>query len=284
MEEMRIYIANLGKYNEGELVGAWFTPPVDFEEVKERIGLNDEYEEYAIHDYELPFEIDEYTPIEEVNRLCEMVEDLPEYIQEELSELQSYFGSIEELCEHEDDIICHSGCDDMADVARCYLEESGQLGELPAHLQNYIDYAAYGRDMELREPLLSQTTAYMKSYGRPVCISFRKYRRIFLIQGQLVCCPIFLERTDNMKKIRSYTSIWSVEKVLYSINDFKLPFPITFTQMAWFVVSVFAVILLGNLPPLSFIDGAFLKYFGVPSALTWFMCQKTFDGKSLMAS
>ena len=49
--------------------------PVDFEEVKERIGLNDEYEEYAIHDYELPFEIDEYTPIEEVNRLCEMVED-----------------------------------------------------------------------------------------------------------------------------------------------------------------------------------------------------------------
>ena len=149
MEEMRIYIANLGKYNEGELVGAWFTPPVDFEEVKERIGLNDEYEEYAIHDYELPFEIDEYTPIEEVNRLCEMVEDLPEYIQEELSELQSYFGSIEELCEHEDNIICHSGCDDMADVARYYLEESGQLGELPAHLQNYIDYAAYGRDMEL---------------------------------------------------------------------------------------------------------------------------------------
>ena len=62
-----------------------------------------------------------------------MVEDLPEYIQEELSELQSYFGSIEELCEHEDDIICHSGCDDMADVARYYLEESGQLGELPAH-------------------------------------------------------------------------------------------------------------------------------------------------------
>ena len=132
MEEMRIYIANLGKYNEGELVGAWFTPPVDFEEVKERIGLNDEYEEYAIHDYELPFEIDEYTPIEEVNRLCEMVEDLPEYIQEELSELQSYFGSIEELCEHEDDIICHSGCDDMADVARYYLEAVSYTHLIPS--------------------------------------------------------------------------------------------------------------------------------------------------------
>ena|SRR3712207_6541640 len=82
-----------------------------------------------------------------------------------------------------------------------------------------------------------------------------------------------------MKKIRSYTNIWSVEKVLYSINDFKLPFPITFTQMTWFVVSVFAVILLGNLPPLSLIEGAFLKYFGIPVVLTWFMSQKTFDGK-----
>lgn len=55
MEEMRVYIANLGKYNEGELVGAWFTPPVDYDEMAERIGLNGNYEEYAIHDYEPPF-------------------------------------------------------------------------------------------------------------------------------------------------------------------------------------------------------------------------------------
>ena len=67
MEEMRVYIANLGKYNEGELVGAWFEPPIDMDEVRERIGLNEQYEEYAIHDFELPFEIGEYTPIEEIN-------------------------------------------------------------------------------------------------------------------------------------------------------------------------------------------------------------------------
>ena len=29
MEEMRVYVANLGKYNEGELVGDWFEPPID---------------------------------------------------------------------------------------------------------------------------------------------------------------------------------------------------------------------------------------------------------------
>lgn len=82
-----------------------------------------------------------------------------------------------------------------------------------------------------------------------------------------------------MKKIRSYTSIWSVEKVIYAINDLQLPFPITFTQMTWFVVSLLAVIVFGNLPPLSMIDGAFLKYLGIPVGITWFMCQKTFDGK-----
>ena len=60
---MRIYIANLGKYNEGELVGAWFTPPVDYDEMAERIGLNEQIRRNTlIHDYELPFEIDEYTP------------------------------------------------------------------------------------------------------------------------------------------------------------------------------------------------------------------------------
>lgn len=82
-----------------------------------------------------------------------------------------------------------------------------------------------------------------------------------------------------MKKIRSYTSIWSVEKVLYSINDLRLPFPISFTQMTWFVLSLFLMILLGNVFPLSLIDGAFLKYLGIPFACTWFLSQKTFDGK-----
>lgn len=86
------------------------------------------------------------------------------------------------------------------------------------------------------------------------------------------------ERND-LKKVKSYTGIWSVEKVLYSINDFNLPFPITFTQMAWFVLTEFIIILFADLPPLSMIEGAFLKYFGIPVALTWFMSQKTFDGK-----
>ena len=82
-----------------------------------------------------------------------------------------------------------------------------------------------------------------------------------------------------MKKIRSYTSIWSVEKVIYAINDFQLPFPVTFSQMAWFTVSLLVVILFRELPPFSLIEGAFLKYIGILVAFTWFVSQKTFDGK-----
>ena len=149
MEEMRVYIANLGKYVEGELVGAWFTVPVNPDEVRERIGLNDEYEEYAIHDYELPFEISEYTPIEEVNHLCEMVWELPEDIQDVFPELLRCFNSVKELCSHADDIIHYPGCEDMIAVAHYLIDECGVFGEIPDKLVYYVDYEAYARDLEI---------------------------------------------------------------------------------------------------------------------------------------
>jgi len=149
--EMQVYIVNLGKYNEGESICAWFTPPIDIEDVKERIGLDGEYEEFAIDDYELPFEIDEYTPIKEINRLCAMVEEIegtPLY--DALSEIQGYwFNSLEELLEHQDDILYYSDCESMEDVARYLVEEMGVLGEVPPNLQSYIDYQAFGRDLEI---------------------------------------------------------------------------------------------------------------------------------------
>lgn len=147
---MQVYIANLGKCNEGELVGAWFQPPIDEEEVAERIGLNDEYEEFAIHDYELPFDIDEYESIDRINELCEAIKELEgSPIYEELKEIQSmWFSSIEELLEHVEDIICYSDCDSMKDIANEALE-SGCLGEISEKVKMYIDYSALGRDMEI---------------------------------------------------------------------------------------------------------------------------------------
>ena len=36
IDDMQVYIANLGKYNEGELVGDWFSFPLDEEVIADR--------------------------------------------------------------------------------------------------------------------------------------------------------------------------------------------------------------------------------------------------------
>lgn len=60
IEEMRIYILNTTRfYHEDfeEYPGAWFSCPVDFEEIRERLGVQSE-EEIEIEDYELPFPLE----------------------------------------------------------------------------------------------------------------------------------------------------------------------------------------------------------------------------------
>ena len=51
----------------------------------------------------------------------------------------------------------------MTDVAYYYIEETGALGEVPASLQNYIDYQAYGRDLDLQERLSQPIMGFLKS-------------------------------------------------------------------------------------------------------------------------
>lgn len=57
--EVKVWVGNLGKYNEGNLVGKWIELPIDeddLEKVLESIGIdNEEYEEIFIADYDIPF-------------------------------------------------------------------------------------------------------------------------------------------------------------------------------------------------------------------------------------
>ena len=120
---MRIYIANLGKYNEGELVGAWFTPPVDFEEVKERLGVQSE-EEIEIEDYELPFPLEGNTRLWEINALCRMVQEMqgtPLYYEMDVVQACISSGSIGVLSR-----VIHS-VEDSSDVVNSSLvKKAGQ--------------------------------------------------------------------------------------------------------------------------------------------------------------
>ena len=70
IEEMKIYILNTTRfYHEDfeEYPGAWFSCPVDFEEIRERLGVQSE-EEIEIEDYELPFPLEGNTRLWEINR------------------------------------------------------------------------------------------------------------------------------------------------------------------------------------------------------------------------
>lgn len=82
-----------------------------------------------------------------------------------------------------------------------------------------------------------------------------------------------------MKKLRSYSSIWKVEQVIHSFGDAKLPIPMTVTQIIWFISMELAVVMLKNVPPLSFTDNPLFLYGCIPAGVTWFMSKKTFDGK-----
>lgn len=147
---MRVWIGNLGKYNEGELVGDWFDLPIDYDDMAERIGLNDYYEEYAIFDTDdLPLDVDQYTSVRELNDMYEIMEELPEYILDELDFFLSYFKDLEDLRDNVDNIRLYPDCDDMEAVAEQIVEENGYLDVLPRNLQYYFDYAALGRDLEI---------------------------------------------------------------------------------------------------------------------------------------
>ena len=81
-----------------------------------------------------------------------------------------------------------------------------------------------------------------------------------------------------MKKLRSYSSVWKVEQVIYSFGDAKLPTPVTVTQLLWLAVSSVLVFMFRKVPPLAFIHNPLILCC-IPFGVTWFMSKKTFDGK-----
>lgn len=161
---LNIYLTNLGKYNEGELLGEWVELPITDEELNkvfDRIQIchddveyTDEcgnpYEEYFITDHETDIhglEIGEYSNLEELNEIAETLEDLDEYEKEVVKVLLGESYDLDEAMEKKDDCVVYYDCNDMEDVAKQYAEETGLLDSIPENLRNYFDFEAYGRDM-----------------------------------------------------------------------------------------------------------------------------------------
>lgn len=152
---MKIYLTNLGKYNEGELVGEWVELPVSNEELQEvfkRIGINEEYyEEYFITDYECDFyEVGEYENLDTLNNIASQIEELDEEESKVVKALMSELGyTLDEAIEktNSGDYTIYSDCNNMTDVAYQVVKECGYLNNVPDNVARYFDYEAFGRDL-----------------------------------------------------------------------------------------------------------------------------------------
>ena len=134
---MRIYLLNNTKpYRDGdeEYAGEWFNCPVDFEEVRENLGVEHE-EQIEIADYELPFDIHSDMPLWEINANCRMVlemEGTP--IGNEMKAIQQkWFDSFEDFIDHKDEIRYYDVGDGAA-LAEYLICEEYIFGEIPHEL------------------------------------------------------------------------------------------------------------------------------------------------------
>lgn len=152
-----VFITNLGKYNEGDLVGKWVSLPMDQEEFAaelESIGVSDEpdengnyYEEWFITDYEndIDYKVNEYASFEEINRVAESIEALDDYSLEVVKAAieAGYACAGDEI--DPDDYILYSGQDLEAVaydlVQDCYPEVNNSI------LGRYFDYEQFARDL-----------------------------------------------------------------------------------------------------------------------------------------
>ena len=173
------YITNLGKYNEGELVGEWVKFPTTYEDLQkvfERIGLdNVRYEEFFITDYDCYVDgmydvLGEYESLDELNYLANNIENMDKYDFERLEAVigvSDYSRSVKDLINLTDNLDkydIYPDVHDHDDLGRMYIEEYGMM-EVPEHLKNYIDYEAYGRDIALDEIGQFTNQGYIRDTG-----------------------------------------------------------------------------------------------------------------------
>lgn len=162
--EFKIFIANLGKYNEGKMVGEWINLPAtekELEDVLDKIGINEEYEEVFIADYENEFgyKVDEYADLDELNELADTLDNLT-YDEEKILKAGTELWSFEDVLYNLDSFSLMEDINSEYDLGYYWIEESGcyDLDNL-GMLRNYINYEAFGRDIRL------ETDGGFTSYG-----------------------------------------------------------------------------------------------------------------------
>jgi antirestriction protein len=163
---LKAFVTNMGKYNEGCLVGEWVDLPItpaEWQAVLKRIGIDGKlYEEWFISDYDIEISglsdyLSEYSNISLLNYLASKIADLSDYdlkLFEAALELGEHTNGICEIIELIDGM--EEAYEYMPDVNTDYdlgyywVEESGCFDTSAlGNLSRYIDYEAFGRDIYL---------------------------------------------------------------------------------------------------------------------------------------
>ena len=84
---------------------------------------------------------------------------------------------------------------------------------------------------------------------------------------------------EEMKQVKSYTSIWNVEKVIHAIGDINLLFPVTITQIGYFAGAAVVCFMVRSLPPFVYIKSTVI-WIAICIGIAYVMSRKSFDGKN----
>ena len=161
MDRIKIFLTNLGRYNEGILMGEWVKLPVaenELETVLTRIGIRKGYEEYFITDYESSIanlQIEEYASISEVNELATRIDELSDWDYEKLCavlEMESFTTSVKAilaLLNELDGFDLIPEVTDEESLGEFYAEACNIFTNLPEIMSRYFDFRRYGQDIHL---------------------------------------------------------------------------------------------------------------------------------------
>ena len=168
---MKIFITNLGRYNEGYLVGKWVKLPVCedvLDKVLKEIGIDEYYEEYFITDYEneiigIGDVISEYSSVQALNELAQRLEELSDDEADKLGAVLEYeacrsVSDVLELLDKLDEFDLLTDVTDDEELGYYYAEEYCCI-DIPESIQPYFDYEKFGRDVRL------QSCCLYTSYG-----------------------------------------------------------------------------------------------------------------------
>lgn len=158
---INVYITNLAKYTEGELVGQWVTlplPPEELDEVIEEILGDDE--EYFITDYEteLPMDIEEYTCVYNLNELAEQLDYLNDHDLKKVKAILEWgaYSSLEDAIDNVDNFILYEDVLSEEDLGSYFIYDAG-IYNIPENIKWYIDLEQFGRDLAM--------DGYISEYG-----------------------------------------------------------------------------------------------------------------------